>query len=40
MLSDTVSDIMYIFRFNFKKYDENSKILFFKENMWDGKLFS
>ena len=29
---------MYIFRFNLKKYNENSKIPFFKQNVWDTKI--
>ena len=33
----TVSDKRYIFRFNSKKYDLNSKIPFFTQNMWDTK---
>ena len=37
MLSDIVSDKMYIFGFNFEKYNWNSKIAFFKQYMWDTK---
>ena len=37
ILCGTVSDKMYIFLFNFNKYDWNSKIKFFKQNMWDMK---
>ena len=33
----TVSDKMYIFYFNFKKRHWNSKILFFKQNIWEWK---
>ena len=34
---DIVSDKTYIFHFNFKKYDLNSKIPLFKQNMWHKK---
>ena len=37
ILYHTVSDKTYIFRFNYKKYDWNSKIPFFRQNMWDTK---
>ena len=37
MLFHTVYDKTYIFRFNSKKYDSNSKIPFFRQNMWDTK---
>ena len=37
-LFDTVSDEIYIFCFNFKKYHLNLKIPFFKQNMSDTKI--
>ena len=37
ILFHTVSEKTYIFRFNSKKYDWNSKIPFFRQNMWDTK---
>ena len=39
ILSHTVSDKTYIFRFIFKKYNKNSKIPFLSKNMGHKKTF-